>query len=87
MPHSGPATSLLAEHALPETDIEWLMTLDASGHTPKLAVSKAIADCYGAALPVSAIRTLLDRGAADRVVPAEPPAKRSPRRSPMAGPA
>ncbi|MEU9371718.1 HAD hydrolase-like protein [Streptomyces avermitilis] len=65
------ATALLAEHALPETDIEWLMTLDASGYTPKSAVAKAMADRYGAALPVSSIRTLLDRGAADRVVLAE----------------
>jgi putative hydrolase of the HAD superfamily len=65
------ATALLAEHALPETDIEWLMTLDASGYTPKPDVAEAMADRYGAALPVSAVRTLLDRGAADRVVLAE----------------
>ncbi|MDO0936382.1 HAD hydrolase-like protein [Streptomyces sp. DG2A-72] len=65
------ATALLAEHALPETDIEWLMALDASGYTPKPAVAEAMADRYGAAPPVSAIRTLLDRGAADRVVLAE----------------
>ncbi|MFC9129338.1 HAD family hydrolase [Streptomyces sp. NPDC057099] len=62
------ATALLAEHALPETDIDWLMTLDASGYTPKPAVAEAMADRYGTALPESAIRTLLDRGAADRVV-------------------
>jgi putative hydrolase of the HAD superfamily len=65
------ATALLAEHALPETDIEWLMTLDASGYTPKPDVAEAMADRYGAALPLSAIRRLLDRGAADRVVLAE----------------
>lgn len=62
------ATALLAEHALPEADIEWLMTLDASGYTPKPAVAEAMADRYGTALPETAIRTLLDRGAADRVV-------------------
>lgn len=65
------ATALLAEHALPATDIEWLMTLDASGYTPKPAVAEAMADRYGQALPETAIRTLLDYGAADRVVLAE----------------
>ncbi|MDX2820388.1 HAD family hydrolase [Streptomyces ipomoeae] len=65
------AIALLAEHALPESDIEWLITLDASGYTPKPAVAEAMAERYGTALPESAVRTLLDRGAADRVVLAE----------------
>lgn len=51
------ATALLAEHALPETDIDWLMTLDASGYTPKPAVTEAMVDRYGTALPEDAALT------------------------------
>jgi putative hydrolase of the HAD superfamily len=60
--------ALLAEHALPESDLEWLMSVDASGYTPRPAVARAITDRYGASLPGNAIRMLLDHGAADRVV-------------------
>jgi putative hydrolase of the HAD superfamily len=61
-------TAFLAEHALPGNDLEWLMSIDASGYTPRQDIAQAMADHYGAAVPKSAIRTLLDRGAADRVV-------------------
>jgi putative hydrolase of the HAD superfamily len=60
--------AFLAEHALPESDLGWLMSVDASGYTPRPAVARAIADRYGASLPESAIGDLLDHGAADRVV-------------------
>ncbi|WP_326822856.1 HAD family hydrolase [Streptosporangium sp. NBC_01756] len=62
----------LTEHALPESDIEWLMSIDASGYTPRQAVAQAMTDRYGASLPESAIRILLDHGAADRIVLPEP---------------
>jgi putative hydrolase of the HAD superfamily len=61
-------TAFLAEHALPEADLAWLMSVDAGGYTPRQEVARAMADRYGDALPESAVRTLLDRGAADRVV-------------------
>jgi putative hydrolase of the HAD superfamily len=62
------SAAFLAGHALPEGDLGWLMSVDASGYTPRPDVARAIADRYGAALPDSAIRVLLDHGAADRVV-------------------
>ncbi|MEV0640273.1 HAD family hydrolase [Streptomyces sp. NPDC050619] len=62
------ATAFFAEHALPMTDLDWLLSVDAGGYTPRHDVAQAMADRYGAALPVSAARTFLDRGAADRVV-------------------
>jgi putative hydrolase of the HAD superfamily len=45
--------AFLAEHALPESDLEWLMSVDASGYTPRPAVARALADRYGASLPES----------------------------------
>ncbi|MFF1418043.1 HAD family hydrolase [Streptomyces sp. NPDC058280] len=60
--------AFLAEHALPESDIAWVMSVDASGYTPRQVVAQAMAERYGASLPASAIRILLDSGAADRVV-------------------
>ncbi|GAA3808149.1 HAD family hydrolase [Streptomyces phyllanthi] len=65
------ATDFLAEHALPQNDLAWLMSLDASGYTPRQEVARALADRYGTALPDSAVRALLDHGAADRVVLAD----------------
>ncbi|MFG2809399.1 HAD family hydrolase [Streptomyces massasporeus] len=58
----------LAERALPEDDIAWLMTVDASGYTPRAEVARAVHARYGARAPGRAVRDLLDRGAADRVV-------------------
>ncbi|WP_327722188.1 HAD family hydrolase [Streptomyces sp. NBC_00490] len=61
-------TTFLASHALPEDDLAWLMSIDASGYAPRQDVARAMTNRYSKALPESAIRTLLDRGAADRVV-------------------
>ncbi|PTH84226.1 hydrolase [Streptomyces sp. A244] len=58
----------LVEHALPVHDAEWLMTVDAGGYTPRAEVARAVRARYGARAPGPAVRDLLDRGAADRVV-------------------
>ncbi|GAA2289911.1 hypothetical protein GCM10010234_33440 [Streptomyces hawaiiensis] len=62
----------LAEHGLPEDDIDWLMTVDASGYTPRPEVALAMDGRYGDRVPRGAVRALLDRGAADRVVLSAP---------------
>ncbi|MCK8436082.1 HAD family hydrolase [Streptomyces sp. D2-8] len=61
-------TAFLAEHALPAHDTEWLMTVDAGGYTPRAEVARAVHARYGERAPGQAVRSLLDRGAADRVV-------------------
>ncbi|MFG2345656.1 HAD family hydrolase [Streptomyces phaeochromogenes] len=58
----------LAEHALPVDDLAWLMSVDANGYTPRQDVARALAERYAAAVSGAAVRDLLDRGAADRVV-------------------
>ncbi|MFF6916861.1 HAD-IA family hydrolase [Streptomyces sp. NPDC012466] len=58
----------LAVHALPAHDAEWLMTVDAGGYTPRAEVARAVRARYGEKVPGPAVRSLLDRGAADRVV-------------------
>jgi putative hydrolase of the HAD superfamily len=63
--------AFLAEHGLPDTDLTWVMTVDASGYTARHDVAAAMTDRYGGSVPTSAIGALLDRGAADRVVLAE----------------
>jgi putative hydrolase of the HAD superfamily len=60
-------TAFLAEHGLPAPDADWLMTVDAGGYTPRQEVARAMTDRYGEALHRDAVRTLLDRGVADRV--------------------
>lgn len=60
--------AFLAEHGLAETDLAWIMSLDASGYTARDEVASAMADRYAGLAPKVAIRTLLDNGAADRVV-------------------
>ncbi|MFF8873608.1 HAD family hydrolase [Streptomyces massasporeus] len=57
----------LAEHGLPGGDIDWLMSVDASGYTPRPEVARAMHGRYGDRAPRDAVRDLLDRGAADRV--------------------
>ncbi|MEU6348791.1 HAD family hydrolase [Streptomyces sp. NPDC047072] len=52
------AATLLAEHGLPEGDLDWLTTLDASGCTPRHEVASAIAERYGGL----DARGFLDRG-------------------------
>ncbi|MGH3734293.1 MAG: HAD family hydrolase [Micromonosporaceae bacterium] len=60
--------AFLAEHGQPSTDLTWVMTLDASGNTARRDVAAALGDRYGALVPTTAIRALIDNGAADRVV-------------------
>ncbi|OAH13026.1 HAD family hydrolase [Streptomyces jeddahensis] len=60
--------AFLADHGLPDSDLAWVMTVDASGYTARHDVGAAMADRYGAAVSTTAIDALLDTGAADRVV-------------------
>lgn len=62
------ATAFLAEHGLPEGDLDWLMATDASGYTPRPEVARALTERYGDL----DVRTFLDRGAADRATLADP---------------
>lgn len=62
----GAVTAFLAGHALPPHDVEWVMALDASGYTPRHEVARAMGSRYG--VGQEAVRSFLDRGAADRVV-------------------
>ncbi|MEU6389454.1 HAD family hydrolase [Streptomyces sp. NPDC046939] len=59
--------AFLAEHRLPDTDLTWVMTTDASGYTARHDVATAMADRYRDAVPAEAIHALLDHGAADSV--------------------
>ncbi|MEV5610783.1 HAD family hydrolase [Streptomyces sp. NPDC052225] len=65
-------TAFLAEHALPARDVAWLMAVDADGCTPRAEVAAAMTARYGPRVPASAIRTVLDHGAADRVTLPDP---------------
>jgi putative hydrolase of the HAD superfamily len=60
--------AFLVEHALPAADLDWLLSVDASGYTSRLTVADAMTERYGAAVPEDAVRALVDHGAADRVV-------------------
>ncbi|MDX3233706.1 HAD family hydrolase [Streptomyces sp. ME19-01-6] len=60
--------AFLAEHRLPDTDLSWVMTIDASGYTARHDVATAVTDRYQGMVPAEAIHALLDHGAADRVV-------------------
>lgn len=62
----------LAAHGLPPDDLAWLMSVDASGYTPKPAVAEVMTERYGGTVTGDAVRTFLDRGAADRVTLTEP---------------
>ncbi|CAL9348064.1 Phosphoglycolate phosphatase [Streptomyces sp. enrichment culture] len=63
--------AFLAEHGLPATELPWVMTVDAGGYAPRPDVAAAMTDRYGDAVPVTAVRALLDHDAADRVVLAD----------------
>ncbi|MDN3025055.1 HAD-IA family hydrolase [Streptomyces sp. S.PB5] len=64
------ASAFLAAHALPGTDLDWLMTCDASGYTPREDVARAVVERYG--LPAGRVRQFLDSGAVEHVtLPAE----------------
>lgn len=65
------AVSFLTEHALPEGDLDWLVSLDASGYAPRQEVARAMSGRYDGAVPEDAVRTFLDRGATERVTLAE----------------
>lgn len=62
------ASVFLDENSLPVDDLAWLMSVDASGYTPRQDVAQALSERYAAAVPGAAVRDFLDRGAADRVV-------------------
>ena len=62
------ATAFLAGHSLPEGDLDWLMTLDASGLTPRREIARALSERYGG---IDA-QGFLDRGAADRITLSDP---------------
>ncbi|MFE9442099.1 HAD family hydrolase [Streptomyces sp. NPDC006602] len=60
--------AFLAEHGLPAADLAWVMTVDAGGYTARQQVAAALTDRYGKLVPATAVRALIDNGAADRVV-------------------
>ncbi|WP_032919362.1 HAD family hydrolase [Streptomyces rimosus] len=60
--------AFLGERALAASDADWLMAVDASGYTPRHKVAAAMTDRYGGRVAESAVKALLDRGGADRVV-------------------
>ncbi|MDV9173169.1 HAD family hydrolase [Streptomyces sp. W16] len=65
-------TEFLAAHGLPEEDVAWVMSVDASGYRPRPELARALTERYGGAVSDAAVRRFLDRGAADRVTLAEP---------------
>jgi putative hydrolase of the HAD superfamily len=77
------AIDFLTEHGLPEGDLDWLMTLDASGHTPRREVARALSERYGG---IDA-RDFLDRGRPTGSPCPTRSARRSSRPAPRAGPA
>jgi putative hydrolase of the HAD superfamily len=62
------ASAFLSEHRLPEGDLDWLLTVDASGLTPRRKVAAALSERYGDLDS----QDFLDRGAADRVTLSDP---------------
>ncbi|MFD9113939.1 HAD family hydrolase [Streptomyces bottropensis] len=62
------AAAFLSAHGLPDTDLPWVAAVDAGGYAPRPDVASALTDRYAGAVPPDAVSTLLDTGAADRVV-------------------
>lgn len=62
------AAAFLHTHGLPTADLPWVTAVDGGGYTPRPEVAAALTDRYADAVPPDAVRTLLDTGAADRVV-------------------
>lgn len=58
----------LARYDLPAADLAWATAVDAGGYATRQDVATALLARYGAAVPSAAVHTLLDTGAADRVV-------------------
>ncbi|MFE9613785.1 HAD family hydrolase [Streptomyces sp. NPDC006012] len=67
----GAVADFFAEHRLPVSDLPWVMAVDASGYTARPDVAAALIGRYGGTVPAAAVRTLLDTGAAARVVLAD----------------
>lgn len=61
-------TDFLVAHGLPASDLAWVTAIDASGYTARHEVAAALTERYGDVVCSADIRTLLDDGAADRVV-------------------
>ncbi|MFD3475907.1 HAD family hydrolase [Streptomyces sp. NPDC058695] len=61
------AAGFLAQHGLPDSDLTWVTTIDASGYTARHEVAAALSDRYGDLVSTAAIRALLDNGVADHV--------------------
>ncbi|WAU84710.1 HAD family hydrolase [Streptomyces sp. Qhu-G9] len=64
------ARAFLATGGLPVDDLAWLLSVDAGGYAPREDVARALVGRYGETVSGAAVREFLDRGAADRVVPA-----------------
>ncbi|MET8077405.1 hypothetical protein [Streptomyces sp. NPDC005303] len=62
------AGAFFAEHRLPAGDLDWLLTVDASGPTPRREVATALSVRYGGIDG----QDFLDRRAADRVPLSDP---------------
>jgi putative hydrolase of the HAD superfamily len=62
------AIAFLTEHRLPEGDLDWLTTLDASRLTPRREVATALSERYGG---IDA-QAFLDHGAADLIALSAP---------------
>lgn len=62
------ASAFLAEHGLPEGDLTWLTTLDASGYRPRHEVWRAISERYDGL----DARDFVDRGVIERTTLSEP---------------
>ncbi|MEU6549108.1 HAD family hydrolase [Streptomyces sp. NPDC046915] len=60
--------AFLAEHRLPHTELTWVTAVDAGGYAARRDVAAAMTERYGDAVPAPAVHSLLDHGAADRVV-------------------
>lgn len=73
----------LAAHRLPATDVDWIMSVDASGYASREVVSQAIIDRYGNGLEQDHVIDFLRRGAREhaRVTPETEAALRDARAS------
>lgn len=57
------AAEFLAAHALPAGDVDWVMSVDASGYAPRTVVSQAIIERYPIGLDQDEVIDFLRRGA------------------------
>ncbi|WP_205324883.1 HAD family hydrolase [Glycomyces sp. YM15] len=56
-------TEFLAAHELPASDVDWIMTVDASGYAPRSVVAQAIIERHPVGLVEAEIVDFLRRGA------------------------